>query len=78
MIGDKPLRDALSANLPRLRQDRGLSQQALADQVGIHRVTIAKIEGGTLTPGGDLLYSLADALGVPTDTLRQVSSPTVA
>ena len=72
-IGETRLREALSANLPRLRKQQGLSQEALAKAVKVHRVTIARIETGRLTPSSDVLYSLADALGVETDQLRQVA-----
>ena len=71
-MDDTQLRRALSQNVPRLRDSKKLSQQALADLMHVHRVTVAKIEGGTMTPGGDLLFSLADALEVAPDALREI------
>lgn len=75
VIDDRELRRTLAVNIPRLRQEAGMSQQRLADEVGVSRITINRIENGRLTPGSDLLYSLADALGVATDALRQLSAP---
>jgi transcriptional regulator with XRE-family HTH domain len=48
----------------RLRERRGWTQEQLAERVGVHRVTIARLETGALRPGVDLLESLATALGV--------------
>jgi transcriptional regulator with XRE-family HTH domain len=57
--------------LKRVRVRRGLTQQALADRVGAHRVTIAKLETGKLRPSVDMLEGLAEALRVKvTDLLK--------
>ena len=53
-----------AATLKRLRERRGLTQQQLAERVGAHRVTIAKLETGALRPGVDVLEALAKALKV--------------
>ena len=74
MLDEHKLRSALADNVPPLRQAQGLSQQDLADRIGASRVTVNRIENGRLIPGADLLYALADALGVSTDRLRQVSN----
>lgn len=52
-----------------LRERRGLTQQQVADLVGVHRVTIVKIENEKLKPGVDLLESLAKVLRVPVTKL---------
>ncbi len=60
-----------AATLKRLRERRGLTQQQLADRVGAHRVTVAKLETGALRPGVDVLEGLAKALKVTvTDLLK--------
>ena len=60
-----------AATLKRLRERRGLTQQQLADRIGAHRVTIAKLETGALRPGVDVLEGLAKALKVKvTDLLK--------
>ena len=75
MIDDKELRKALAHNIARLRKASGKSQDALAEETGLSRITLSRIENGHLTPGADTLYSLADALCVPADSLRQVATP---
>lgn len=72
MISQDDLRTALAANVPRLRKQIGMTQAQLSQRVGMHPVTLARIETGKLLPNADLLFSLADVLGVPTDALRQV------
>ena len=60
-----------AATLKKLRERRGLTQQQLAERVGAHRVTIAKLETGALRPGVDVLEGLAKALKVKvTDLLK--------
>ncbi len=48
----------------RWRTKRQLTQQALADKVGIHRVYLAQLEAGTKTPSLRTLQRLAKALRV--------------
>jgi transcriptional regulator with XRE-family HTH domain len=48
----------------RIRQERGLSQQRLADMADINKVTLIRIEHGTGNPNIETLEKLADALGV--------------
>jgi len=73
MLSAEPLKRSLACNVSRLRKAKGLSQEQLADMVGVSRVHLARIETGVYIPKADLLYSLADILGVTTDTLRQVA-----
>ncbi len=54
----------LGMMLKRLRQKRGLTQEALAKKVKAHRVYIAKIEAQTRTPSLRMLERLAKVLGV--------------
>jgi hypothetical protein len=72
MIAQEDLRPVLGANIARLRRDKDLTQQDLADRLGVSRVMLNRVETGKSSPGSELLYSIADALGVPTDFLRQV------
>ena len=60
-----------AATLKRLRDRRKLTQQQLAERVGAHRVTIAKLETGALRPSVDMLERLAKALKAKvTDLLK--------
>ncbi len=54
----------LGMTLKRLRQKRGLTQDALAKRVKAHRVYIAKIEAQTRTPSLRMLERFAKVLGV--------------
>jgi len=56
---------ALGAKLKMARTLAGLSQQALADRVGVSKMSISKYENGKATPGSAVLLSLAQALGKP-------------
>lgn len=62
-------REALATNLRRLRAERGLSQEALADLAGIHRNYLGGIERRERNVGIDNLERLARAFGVPVSEL---------
>jgi transcriptional regulator with XRE-family HTH domain len=55
--------------LAALRKERGLTQQALADQVGLAVLQVRRYEGGTSQPTLDVIRRLAIALGVSADML---------
>jgi len=46
-------------SLPALRQDRGWSQQRLADELGVSRQTIISIERGRFDPSLPLAFRIA-------------------
>lgn len=48
----------------RIRNERGLSQQRLADQAGVNKVTLIRIEHGTGNPNVETLEKIARALDV--------------
>ncbi len=52
----------LKNNLKKLRSEAGLSQQALADLVGVSRNTISSIETGQFNPTAKLALVLCIAL----------------
>ena len=52
-----------ATNLKSARVAAGLTQQALADRLGIWRETIAHWENGTRQPTLDRLPKIAEALG---------------
>lgn len=54
----KPMKE-----LTRIRQERGLSQQRLADTSGVNKATINQIERGRRSPNVETLEKLAAALG---------------
>jgi transcriptional regulator with XRE-family HTH domain len=57
----------------RERKSAGLSQDALAERVGVSRVTVSRWENGRATPTLECLFTLIDILGVSgTDLLVDV------
>ena len=59
----------IGRNLQKLRKQRNLTQEALAEAVGVARQTIAKWEAEESAPDLDLAGSLASALNVSLDDL---------
>ena len=59
----------LAANLRRLRTERGLSQEAFADVVGIHRTYISDLERAARNPTIKLVDAVAVALKVTASDL---------
>lgn len=62
----RPLREETPVfnRLERVRNDRGLSRQALADAVGVHYQTIGYLERGEYSPSLSLALRLATALEI--------------
>jgi transcriptional regulator with XRE-family HTH domain len=54
----------LGQAIGQLREERGLSTNALAVAAGIERTRMQALEGGRLDPDYDLLLTLAEALGI--------------
>jgi transcriptional regulator with XRE-family HTH domain len=59
------VRQRLAVNLRRLRQDKGLSQEAFADEAGLHRTYVSDIERGARNPTITVVDKIARALSVP-------------
>jgi transcriptional regulator with XRE-family HTH domain len=55
---------ALAATLRRLREDRGITREALAFRTGITTGSLARIELGQSVPGWDTVRQLANALEI--------------
>ena len=57
-------RQRVAANLKRLRKERGLSQEAMAELAEFHRTYVSQLERCVTNISLDGLERLADALGV--------------
>lgn len=60
---------ALASHLRKLRTDRGLRLQDLADNSGVSRATLSRIENGDVSPTAETLGCLAAALALPISQL---------
>jgi len=64
--------NGLSNNIRRLRFEKGeMTQQQLADLVGVTRQTIIAIEQGKYAPSLPLAFRIALAFGVPLESVFQ-------
>lgn len=54
----------LKNNLKEIRKEKNISQQELADMVGVSRNTISSLETGQYEPSAKLAYILSIALDI--------------
>lgn len=59
-------------DIVQLRKERGWSQQALADELGVSRQTIISIEKGRFDPSLPLAFDIARVFG---KTIEAIFSP---
>lgn len=64
-----PAAGSFGTRLQRLRKDRGLTQAALADQLGVSKPTVWAWEQGKARPVESRMEALAQALDVPAEDL---------
>lgn len=62
---DASARQTFAANVKRVREGAGLTQERLGWAAGLHQTEIARIEAGRRNPGFDTIVKLARGLGVP-------------
>ena len=60
---------SVADRLIHIRKSKGLTQQALADAVGLHVTQIKRYEAGTSQPSLDAIKKIAQTLRVTTDSL---------
>ena len=70
------MRRLVGSNVSRIRNQRGLTQEQLADLSGFSQQYISGLESGKRNPTVVTVYELAKALGVShLDLLRQHKAP---
>ena len=62
-------RERIGQRIADLRKEKGMTQQGLADIVGMQRNHISRIEAGKYSVGFDTLQAIADALGGTIDII---------
>ena len=60
-------------NIHVLRAERRMTQQELADQIGVTRATINAIEGGNYNPSLELAFRIAQFFEKDIQTIFQVA-----
>ena len=63
----------MKTKIPELRKSRKMSQQELADAVGVTRQTITSIEVGKYTVSLELAYKIAHYFGLPIEQVFDFS-----
>ncbi len=60
---------SIAQRLVSLRKQKGLTQQALADSIGLHITQVKRYEAGTSQPSLEALKKISQTLRVTTDSL---------
>ena len=68
------MNDLFAENLRKLREDRGLSQKQLGEQMFVGQSTVARWENGTRLPDAAMIPRLSGCLGVDANTLFQLAA----
>jgi putative transcriptional regulator len=55
-------------------QHRGMTQQELAERVGVTRQTVNAIEGNKYSPSLEVAFRIADVFGVPLERVFRFES----
>ena len=69
------VRRRVGANLKRLREAKGWSQEAMAHHAGLHRTYVSGVERGVRNPTVTVLDKLAIALAAPLAELVLEEAP---
>lgn len=72
-VGD--LQKTVGRNLRAYRLERGLSQEAFADQLGVHRTYMGGVERGERNLTLKSLEKMAEQIGVEARELLEVEAP---
>lgn len=64
-------------NIAALRKQKGITQEELANELGVSAQAVSKWENNTSCPDVSLLTSIADYFGVTVDSLLRVEDDTI-
>jgi putative transcriptional regulator len=68
---------AIQNNIRRLRfEHEEMTQQELADRIGVTRQTVNAIELGKYSPSLEVAFQIADVFGVPLETVFRYDNRT--
>jgi transcriptional regulator with XRE-family HTH domain len=78
LIGDFPkmASETFGVILKRLREEKGLTQQQLADAIDVKREQITRLEAGPVDPKFSTVKALASALGCDVNAFDPPKKPT--
>lgn len=62
---DSPIHRLLARNIRRIRKQRGMTQEILAETAGVNQTHVGNIENARNSPSVEIINRLALALGVP-------------
>jgi transcriptional regulator with XRE-family HTH domain len=68
------IKKLVGANIRRVREAKGWSQDQLAEHSGLHRTYISGVERGVRNPTLEVVAEVASALGVQAGTLFEKTS----
>ena len=68
--------ETIGDRISKARETAGWTQDRLAEEANVNRVTIAKYESGRAEPGAKILSRIAHALGVKADYLLGIDEQT--
>lgn len=71
---NKNLSKAVGALIAARRKELGLTQSELSERIDIEQESMSRIETGAITPTLNRLFSLANALDCPVETLLRPAS----
>jgi transcriptional regulator with XRE-family HTH domain len=64
---------ALGEAIRRLREKKGMTQEAVAHAAGVHPTWVSRLEGGTLNPSWGMVARVAGALDVDVSHLAKAA-----
>jgi len=67
--------ETMAERLARLRKERGITQQELAERLGVSQPIVSDYERGALRLHGELIVKLTRILGVSSDELLGLTPP---